>query len=34
MNYVNFFSKAILQHASEQPHLEDSLVLYETAEPK
>ena len=34
MNFANFFRQAILQHTSERPHLEDSLALSETAEPK
>ena len=28
-----FFRKDVLKHTSERPHLEDSLALYETAEP-
>ena len=34
MSFARFFEQAILQHTSERPHLEDSLALSETAEPK
>ena len=34
MNFANLFRQAVLQHTSERPHLEDSLALSETAEPK
>ena len=34
MKFANFFRSAILQHTSEETYFEDTLALYEMAEPK